>query len=324
MLGRQYGVSHTTVEHALKHLEELGVLAPVERGKKRQVNLAKLRKISTMQGRQSTRILFLTADPSSNPIYTTRVFYQTFLELCEGEGLPLDYIEIPSKLPELRALLISLQPRGIILCRAAPGIAKVIRSLGIPAIGLGWPFPGIPAFFTDYSTLVIQAFEQAKAVGHRRIASPCWNMDPAAYERVAKQMGKHFSEDKGFFKRRYNFPSFHGETTEDFYAALRELFRYTPPSCLILFDLSHYISVVTFLMERRLRVPDDISLIILGHEPILDVVRPSLAHYSEDAGGMGTKAFQLLLEQMDGLLSDEKVEYPPVWVPGESLAPFRG
>jgi DNA-binding GntR family transcriptional regulator len=39
-LGRQYKVSRPTVEHALSHLEELGVIAPAQPGKRRKVKHA--------------------------------------------------------------------------------------------------------------------------------------------------------------------------------------------------------------------------------------------------------------------------------------------
>lgn len=48
-LGRQYKVSKITVELALKSLEDLGVIAPAQRGKRRRIKQANLRKITGQQ-----------------------------------------------------------------------------------------------------------------------------------------------------------------------------------------------------------------------------------------------------------------------------------
>ena len=234
----------------------------------------------------------------------------------------MDYVEIPAQPSEVHALLTSLQPRGAILYWVPDAIAKVVRTLGIPAIGMGWPFPEIPSFFVNFSSLLAHAFKQVRAVGHRRIVAPFWNMGEPTYERLAEKVEKHLSKDGVSLKRHYNLPSLQGETTEDYHAALHEISRYTPPSCIILFDLSHYLAVSSFLMGRRLRIPDDISLILVSCDPILVNVLPSIAHFLLYSDADIMQAFHALQEQMGGLLSAEKVEHAPVWVAGESLAPF--
>ena len=138
-LGKQYKVSRLTVKRALSHLEELGIIAPAERGKKRQVDLKKLRKVASLQNmeRVKNRVVFLAVFPESNPTYPTRFHFEIFHKLCDQERLLLTYIQIPRERAELHALLRALQPRGAILYCVPPAVSETVISLAIPAIQLG-------------------------------------------------------------------------------------------------------------------------------------------------------------------------------------------
>ncbi len=60
VLGKRYKVSLLTIKLALDHLEDLGIIAPAQPGKKRQVNPSKLKRIAALQNRKENRILFLS------------------------------------------------------------------------------------------------------------------------------------------------------------------------------------------------------------------------------------------------------------------------
>lgn len=321
-LGKQYGVSRPTVERAFLHLEELGVLSPAQPGRKRQVDLSKLQKIAGLQGRASTRILFLSTDPESNPAYMTRVIYEGFHRLCDQEALFLSYMQVPPEPSELRALLSTLQPRGVILYLVSATVSESVFALNIPAIEIGGESSyQYPYFVTPYADLLIQAFQQAQAVGHRRITIPMGNSKSPIYEGLATKLEKHFSVDSFPFGRRYNFPLAQGTTVEDYHAMLRELFRYTPPTCIVLHDLDDYLMASSFFLKEGLRIPDDVSVILLSYDPALEKIDPSIAHFVLFTSDMTVQAFRVLQEQMNGFLSHERVELSPSWVPGGSLTP---
>ena len=321
VLGKRYKVSRITVEHALKHLEGHGVIAPAERGKKRKIDLAKLQTITELQNKRARRIFFLSTDPASNPSYMTRTVYASIRELCERDQLISEYVEIPDSLDGLRSLLVSIPPRGIVLYVVSNKVEELVYSLCIPAISIDGRARCIPRFNTSYSGLLLSAFQQAHDVGHRRITAPLWKKKTVLCEQLAVKVGKHFPGGSDSFSRRYNLPSFEGNTPKEYQAALRNIFRYTPPTCLVFGNLPQYLMAISFFLKTGLRIPDDVSVILLSNDPYLDSISPSTAHFVQLPEDLITKAFHVLQEQMRGFQSCEKRVIFPVWVPGDSLAP---
>ena len=152
---------------------------------------------------------------------------------------------------------------------------------------------------------------------------PIWKTRSSIYENLAGHLEKEFSGSSIHFNRRYNLPFIQGETKSDYHEALRGLFRYTPPTCIILPGISQYLTAGSFFLKEGLRIPDDISVIILSQDPLLEDIVPSIAHFTLYSDDMIRQAFHALQEQMSGLQSPEQTELIPIWVPGDSLAVLK-
>jgi len=319
ILGRKFGVSLRTVERALKQMEDLGIVSPAQHGKRRQVYLRKLSEISAQRSTAGNRILFISPDPYGAH-YRSNHIYERLHELSESENFLLSYVEAPLDMAELRALLISLEPCGVFLHMVGLRVEEVVVSLNIPVVGIVGSYSRIACLRSNFSEIVIQAFQKAQAAGHVRISALLWNLLDNYYEMMAAEMEEHFRLESGLsFSRRYNLPSFHGETGEDYHAALNELFRYTPPTCIILSDLSHYLSFASFCLNKGLRIPGDVSIILCSPDPLLECIHPSVAHFIPFLDDIIIQAFHMLQEQMSGFRSCEEIILSPVWVEGNSL-----
>jgi DNA-binding LacI/PurR family transcriptional regulator len=319
-IGKQYKVTRLTVERALQHLEDLKVIAPVEPRKRRQINLPILRRVASQQDRFDNRIFFISDSPSSHLPFMARDIYEAFHVLCEQEHLVLNYVEIPTNITELRTLLISLQPRAIILYTAPVAVAEIVFLLNIPAIGIGTPSLHIPTFNTSYNDLLVSAFQQAVKAGHRSITLPVWKTSRTIYEELAEWLEKYFPSSLSSFNKRYHLPFIKSGSKADYHATLHELFRYTPPTCIILHGISQYLTTSSFLLKEGLRIPDDVSIIFLSQDPLLEDIVPSVAHFSLYSDTMINDAFHILQEQITGLKSQQQTELIPIWIPGDSLA----
>ena len=315
----KYKVGRETVERALQFLEELGVVEPAQPGKSRHIDLSKIHEYAYMQGKSERRIFFLSAEPASNPVSVVRITYESLHAICEETGFYLSYVTIPTKPSELRALLISMQPRGVILHVLPNNILEIVHELKIPAVGIGQVSPHFPCFYIGYDTLLIQAFEQARKTGHRRITTPVWRKKLVLYEGLAEQLENYFSQKEMNFSRNYNFPFVHGTTPEDYHATLREVFRYTPPDCIIIHDLSQYLLTCSFFMKEGVCIPDDVSVILLSNDPLMEDNRPSIAHFVIFSNDIARLVFNSLMAQIDGLQSSEQTVIPLVFVDGDSL-----
>jgi DNA-binding transcriptional regulator YhcF (GntR family) len=145
-LTKKYKVSRPTIERALSYLEDLGVIAPAQAGKRRQINLDKLQAISSRKGLTDQRILFLSVRPNS-PGHISKNVYEAFHRYCDQEQFDLSYMEVPSEPLAIHDLLTTTQPRGVILYVVPEAVEKIVSSLNIPAIGIGKRFSLIPRFY---------------------------------------------------------------------------------------------------------------------------------------------------------------------------------
>jgi DNA-binding LacI/PurR family transcriptional regulator len=75
----------------------------------------------------------------------------------------------------------------------------------------------------------------------------------------------------------------HDGTVQGIRDLLASLFRSkTPPTGLLVVRPQHLLTVISHLMQSGVRIPQDVSLVGMGHDPSLDHIVPSVAHYQID------------------------------------------
>jgi DNA-binding LacI/PurR family transcriptional regulator len=75
----------------------------------------------------------------------------------------------------------------------------------------------------------------------------------------------------------YNMPGWEGGI-EGLYAYLDSAFQRTPPTAIIASSITTYFATLHFLLNRGIRVPQDLSLICLDDDPYFKQCRPSVSH----------------------------------------------
>lgn len=319
VLEKQYGISRLTVERAISHLEDIGFVSPVRQGTRRKIHFDKLQEVSALQGRLTDCVLFITSVPSDDLNYVYRFISRELGKLCEMERLTLTHLNVSAEPEYLRALLSSIKPRGIVLSGVPGQLIDLVHSLGIPAVCIALRTPHFPSFFVSYRDLLINAFKQAWKAGHRRVSAPTVISFYPSFEKAAKELQRQFPKDL-VFSQHYNAPVVNSTSAEDYHAMMHELFRYTPPTCLILYDISHYLCATSYLLKAKLRIPDDVSIILLTQDRLLSEILPPVAHFERYSAHAVEITFLALKEQMEGFPSREQVKLLPVWVPGGSLS----
>ncbi len=276
---------------------------------------------SSREKAPANRILFIPA--AFNEIetsYLVQHIYENFHELCENSGLFLTAFDCTrARSPKLQSLLAELRPRGAIVVGSGNRALEDVLSMAIPAIGISMKDSRLPCFF--HLNGFPDAWLRARAMGHVRVAMPFVMGEEVVYEQLASEL-KQVAARGGFpFNPVFNFPKVPSPAVQAYHAMLDGLFRHTPPTCLILDDLSHYLAASSFLLQRRLRIPSEVSVILLKQDPLLADILPSIAHYIRYDRTALVQAFASLMEQMNGLRSREQVQLDARWVAGDSLAP---
>jgi len=96
------------------------------------------------------------------------------------------------------------------------------------------------------------------------------------------------------------------------------------PTALLVANPVYFLSAITFLAQRSLRVPRDVSLVSRDDDKFLTYLTPEPTRYSLNAKNYAKR----LLHPLQSLVRGEPVTHPvqrisPTFVPGASLASFR-
>lgn len=134
-------------------------------------------------------------------------------------------------------------------------------------------------------------------LGHKRIAmidgSPLVHPTRARSQALASA----FKDRPEVHVAKYDgaFNSDHGERTADFL-----LDGESRPTAVIAGSVQILIGVLRSLRRRKLRVPDDLSLVTIDHAPMLEFIDPPIATIDRDCSDFGRAAAQLLLDRLEG------------------------
>jgi DNA-binding LacI/PurR family transcriptional regulator len=105
---------------------------------------------------------------------------------------------------------------------------------------------------------------------------------------------------------------------------LTSLFRITPPTALVVLKTKWAVGVLSFLARRRLRVPEDVSLVSWGHNSELAWHRPAMAHFASDQELMVRRIVRWIRGLAKGRPDHEFQPIPLTFVAAGTTGPAKG
>lgn len=288
VLCEEMRVSRQTMMLALRLLEQEGVLLPVMPGKPRTIN-------PTVEGKKKRQ----AGKKQQHPVVALIVWRKEH-ELTQTDSEVVTHLrdELVSMGYECRLIVfrdivrrvgakqignvIKQNPADLYVAVGAHGACtRVLVKLEIPVVYLGGRnVPGTgPRIAASSSQMCQAAVQHLQSLGHRRISV----MLPEVLNHANRSASASEGEIRDIFKKLdlpfsgYNCPRW-GKSKGEFLDALEQLFRVTPPSALVLGDVNHVTRTVSFLMRRRMRYPEDVSLVVLDNAYELDEYQPPICH----------------------------------------------
>jgi DNA-binding LacI/PurR family transcriptional regulator len=154
----------------------------------------------------------------------------------------------------------------------------VQRQVPVFALYGGFGRLRIAGIAPDQRPAIVAATRRLIALGHQRIVMLDRNLtlsNPSAIVAAfLDEMTAH-----GIDVGKYNMPGWEGGF-DGIYRCLESLFASTPPTAMLIFSTTEYFATAQFLLNRGLRVPQDVSLICVDKAPYFIRYRPSIAHVS--------------------------------------------
>lgn len=284
-LSRELGVSIKTVRRALVLLESEGAVAPAMRGLPRSAlppgapgGVKRALKVAVLGSRRPE-------DESSD----TRSLLMQLAEAIRAGGHSVTMVQRPlpsdSANPKvLRRLVDSTGADAWIVYQAGVEPLAWFAGCRLPVAAFGGrgADAGLPSAYCDASQAMRETLARLFEAGHRRIVliapERALVPTPTRYVEVfAQEMRAH-----GVSVGAYHLPRW-DETPEGLRTLLEALFRVTPPTALIVFGNLYMSGVLTFLAQRRLGVPTDVSLVSADTEGSFGWQWPGLkvAHFDD-------------------------------------------
>lgn len=150
--------------------------------------------------------------------------------------------------------------------------------------------------------------------GHTRIALLNPRVDPSRDKLIEDGFRAGFAASR--LPNDSAIVATHNGTVESIHDALGRLIRSkNPPTGLLVTRPQHAVTAMTYLIAQGVRIPQDMSLISLGYDPVIDLVHPPMSYYGTDWELFGKRLCRMVLQMAER-------GAPPrrhVWIMGEFL-----
>ena len=316
-LAKELDVDPKTVDAALRELEQDGLLAGQGPRRRRLIvstkgKLGRPMRVALLVWTPADRSWTYVVDLQHRLVEAGHVSFHTPKTLME---LNMDVGRIAKMVARIKA------DAWVVVCGSVEVLEWFAR-LETPTFGLfgGWRGLPIAAAGPDCVTAIEEGTRSLLNLGHRRIAmlirrqhrQPIMGQLPKAFLTALAPYGIPASP--------YVLPDWE-ETVPGFQKCLTALFKVTPPTGLLVDETELFAATYHFLATRGLRVPQDVSLIFLGHEPVYEWCVPSVTRMQQDFSRLVSCILRWADNVSQGKRDLRQRGFPARFVPGGTVAP---
>lgn len=272
-------VSRGTLRRALELLTGEGRISAGHPGARRQVLNSKAGSV-----RQSARTVgVLIPQPLDGMSAPTQNFLRDLSALVAAEGIKLNYHATvaahrakPGRL--LKAILAEHPADLWLIYEASKPMVGFFKSAGLPVIVCGGPGADESVSHCAFDGVAAQrhAIGVFARAGHTRIVTATRYPRPLREKVVHEEFAK-----RGLaFDPALHMPLWNNDPEQLRKLLQRRLAAADRPTAWLINGLEGLLVFFSVLMELGLRIPDDVSVLTIGTEPVLDCFRPTISHYA--------------------------------------------
>lgn len=314
-LEAELGINRKVIDAALRRLEDEGVLEGQGAGRRRRIVVpagAAALRVAILLGESVNRKLdyIIELEHELDKAGHAAIFPpKTMMDL----QMDVRRIARMVNRTEADAWVVLAGSREVLEWFAAqsqPTLAVFGRRRGIPIASVG-PDKR-PAFAAVTRALI--------GLGHRRIVLLARTRrrlpQPGAVEQTfLDELVAH-----GLPVSDYNLPGW-DDSVEGFHVRLESLFQLTPPTALIVDEAPLYVAAQQFLGQRRLRVPEDVSLVCTDEDPSFAWCQPTISHIRWDSRPVVRRIVRWAANVSLGNPDLRQTLTPAEFVPGGTIGP---
>jgi DNA-binding LacI/PurR family transcriptional regulator len=185
--------------------------------------------------------------------------------------------------PRIRTMVEAADADAWVVCAGSREVLEWFCSQPTPAFAFAGRMEGLPMAGTkpDKVPAYVDVARQLVDLGHNRICLLAQSARRLPEPGRTELAFLDELESLGIQTGDYNLPNWE-DGIEGFHQVLDSLFGVTAPTALILDEAHLYIAAQQFLLNRGIRVPQDVSLVCTDGDPNFAWCEPSIAHIDWD------------------------------------------
>ena len=313
-------VGRDTIEAALKQLELSGVL--INQGQRRG-RLIVLEEADIAE--RQLRVAILPYEAADRRLdYIVKLEHQLSEAGHHAIFPPKNLLELGMDPKRVANMVRPIQADAWVVIAGSGEILEWFVQSGLPTLAMFGRRQNVTIASVGPSKVqaMIDSTGQLLDLGHRRIVHITKKIRRLPTPGRAERAFLKTLEEYGIHPSDYHLPDWE-ETVDGFYARLESLFRISPPTAMIIDEIPLFIATQQFLAQKRLRVPEDVSLVCTDYAEIFEWCRPQISHIRWDSQPVARRVVRWVNNLSRGKADFRQVFTPAKFVRGGTIAEVK-
>ena len=283
VLAKHLGVSPPTMARALDLLVAEGLL---EKPGERQAYRVADRAVAGRHAGGVRRVLLLTHEEPSQLTETSRRILEILRQTMVSKGWQVDaqvvdFLHVKRPQRSWDRLLQTDVDTWVIALYGRTALAEWAVKRGVRMFFLGGITGGQPVpMVAVRSSLMLQAaMERLTALGHWKIVVPLCDRAEPFKESIREVMRRAIQSAGREYVRPYHNPESDYLTPDVTWRVIESAFASDPPTALVFLDWKELVTAQCVLMKLGLRIPEDVSLVLLNSQMETEWFVPELSRF---------------------------------------------
>lgn len=286
ILARRLGVSAPSVSEALAILVKEGVIE--RRGERKS-----FRPVSSLgggapatQAQPEKRLLILTHEPLGQLVEVSRRLIEMLRDEMAAKGWKvesqvLDFLHVAHPQKSWDRLIQVDSGTSVVALYGRKALAEWALRRKVRMIFLGGNTESLefPMVAVRSAGMAEFALRKLTALGHQRIVIPLCDRAEAFKQSIREVTRKAVEDAGGSYVKSYHNPESTYLKTDVTWRIIERVFQANPPTAFVFLDWKELVTAQCFLSRLGLRVPEDISLVLLSDQTDAEWFHPPLTRF---------------------------------------------